>query len=74
MSDGAAQDLITNSIKDEAFRNKLVSDFNNAIADYNLTNEEIEALRKIDWSKPLPSGATVMGTWVHIYKTSASPF
>lgn len=68
MSESAAKEVLKRAIKDEAFRKSLRDDFDATVGPFDLTDEEREALRSIDWSQPLPSDARVLGTWVHIYK------
>lgn len=70
MSDSSAQELLQEAIRDDSFRQKLRDNFDAAISGYDLTSEEIEALRSLDWSNPIPSDTKVLGTWVHIYKSS----
>lgn len=71
MSDEAAQEIIKRAVREDAFREQLVKDFDGATSPYLLTEEEKKALKSIDWSSPLPVGTGVMGTWVHVYKTSS---
>ncbi len=60
---------------DEDFRAKLSSDFLESIKDYDLDDDELEALKKVDWNN-LPSGlkpeipGVAAATWVHVYKAT----
>ncbi len=70
----AAEDaiaIIKRSISDETFKLALSRDFDKAIADNQLvlTQDETDALRKIDWTQELPSVPGLGGKWVHVYSS-----
>lgn len=69
MSDAAARDIIKRAISDDNFRDKLSTEFETTVEEYQLTEEELNALRRLDWTNPLPKDARVEGSWVHIYNT-----
>lgn len=70
MSDKEAQKIIERAIKEEDFREQLQHNFDEATAPYDLTDEEREALKAVNWTRPLPGGTGTQGDWVHVYKTN----
>ena len=68
------QAVIKKAISDETFKLALSRDFDLAIEKHNLklTPDELDALKKVDWTKQIPTGADAAmagAAWVHIYKT-----
>ncbi|ACL23936.1 MULTISPECIES: Franean1_4349 family RiPP [Chloroflexus] len=48
MSQAAVEQIIGRAVVDPAFREQLIADARTACADYDLTEEELEALEKLD--------------------------
>ncbi len=67
--------VIRTSLVDDVFRLSLKNDFDATIsrASLNLTREEFDGLKAINWDDPLGmsgiSGAAG-AAWVHVYKTT----
>ena len=64
---------IKKAVADDTFRRALGKDLERTLESHQieLSSEELEALKQVDWSRPLPSSIDmVAGTWVHIYKSS----
>lgn len=69
MSEEGVKTILQRAIGDDVFRSELNSNFDAAIAGSgaDITAEEQEALRQVNWTGRLPSSMTAAGTWVHIY-------
>ena len=67
--------IIRKAVQDDTFRLALSRNLDQAVESHQLelTEEELQALREVDWDKPMPTarGETVAASWIHIYKTSA---
>lgn len=71
MAEEDVRATIKKAMYDEAFRLALSRDFDNTINNHSLrlTPEEVQALKKVDFKKRLPTG-NAAATWVHIYKAT----
>ena len=74
MSEKDVEAIIRKAVQDDTFRLALGRDLDKAVESHQLelTDEEREALRNVDWDSPIPTGRDMKlaATWIHIYKTN----
>lgn len=67
--------IIKKAVQDETFRLALSRNPQKALEDHQLelTEDELKALKQVDWEMPLPTthGELLAAKWIHIYKTDA---
>lgn len=66
--------IILRAINDDLFRLELIDNFDATISSHQegLTEEEIQALKGLNWTKKIPTNIQKSsGTWVHVYKSQA---
>ena len=69
MSKTGVKAILQKAIADDAFRSELNSNFDAAItgSGADLTLNEREALKQVNWSAPLPPNMAAADEWVRIY-------